>query len=316
MNVLVTGCGGDIGQSVGKILKEISFVNKIIGCDISIETPSKYIYDFVLLSVPCNDDGYLEDLNFKIKDNKIDLIIPISEKEIRYFSQKEIYRLNGCHILLTNKTTTDVCFDKLQTVDFLRQNGFPYPKTYPLNNPIKILCQINLPIILKSRFGSGSKNIFLIDKHEELIFYKEKFGDYIVQEKIGGTSNEFTCGLFRSKAGIIRTLIVNRELSGGFTAFGRVEDHENINELLINVAERLNLVGSINVQLKYFDNTPYIFEINPRFSSTVRFRDLIGFRDLLWTIQDICEYKISDFVPVEVGTKFFKGYNEYIELNG
>ena len=43
LNILVPSCGGDIGQSIGKILKDSGHV--IFGQDITKKTPSKFIYD-------------------------------------------------------------------------------------------------------------------------------------------------------------------------------------------------------------------------------------------------------------------------------
>ena len=40
---------------------------------------------------------------------------------------------------------------------------------------------------------------------------------------------------------------------------------------------------------------PYVFEINPRFSSTVRFRDLFGFKDVLWVLEDEIKTVISSY---------------------
>ena len=51
INILVTGCGGDIGQSVGKILRGTSFINKLIGTDIHDKHPGKFIFD-KCLSIP------------------------------------------------------------------------------------------------------------------------------------------------------------------------------------------------------------------------------------------------------------------------
>ncbi len=40
INVLVTGCGGDIGQSVGKILNSSGYIRNLSGCDISDKNAS------------------------------------------------------------------------------------------------------------------------------------------------------------------------------------------------------------------------------------------------------------------------------------
>ena len=62
-----------------------------------------------------------------------------------------------------------------------------------------------------------------------------------------------------------------------------VEDHE-INRISEIIADNINLNGSINIQLRKQGKRIVIFEVNPRFSSTVLFRSFFGFEDLLWSL--------------------------------
>ena len=66
-----------------------------------------------------------------------------------------------------------------------------------------------------------------------------------------------------------------------------------------SVAAGMNLYGSINIQLRITDKGPRIFEINPRFSSTVLMRHRIGFCDLLWAIDEAQGLEV-DFPCIEV----------------
>ena len=52
----------------------------------------------------------------------------------------------------------------------------------------------------------------------------------------------------------------------------------------MKIADELNLIGSINIQLRKSKNRIAIFEINPRFSSTVFMRSLVNFNDVLWSL--------------------------------
>ena len=79
------------------------------------------------------------------------------------------------------------------------------------------------------------------------------------------------------------------------------------------LAEKLNLIGSINIQLRIRGDEPVIFEINPRFSSTVLFRYLFGFKDLEWSIQDLLDHEIGDYTKAKEGRMFYKGFKEYID---
>jgi len=140
--------------------------------------------------------------------------------------------------------------------------------------------------------------------------------DDIFQEWIVGDEEEYTCGLFRSVSGEIRTMILRRRLHEGRTVCGTVEENPAIEALLSALAKALNLRGSINVQLRLRDGVPYVFEINPRFSSTVRFRHQLGFSDLLWSVQDVAGHLLSDYVPPRAGLRFYKIYEDVIDWQG
>ena len=57
-------------------------------------------------------------------------------------------------------------------------------------------------------------------------------------------------------------------------------------EMCRKIAKGIELEGSMNIQLILTDSGPRIFEINPRFSSTVLMRHKLGFCDLLWAIDE------------------------------
>ena len=87
---------------------------------------------------------------------------------------------------------------------------------------------------------------------------------------------------------------------------------EAIRQLLEFVAHRLQLRGSINVQLRKTTRGPVIFEINPRFSSTVMFRHQLGFTDLLWSLQEARGQLPGPQSKPQIGSKFYRVGTEII----
>jgi carbamoyl-phosphate synthase large subunit len=70
------------------------------------------------------------------------------------------------------------------------------------------------------------------------------------------------------------------------TSFATIVNEKVLNDYAIKIAKEFNLNGSINIQSRKVNNSFYIFEINPRFSSTVYIRNHFGFKDVLWWIKD------------------------------
>ena len=309
-NILVTGCGGDIGQSICKILRNYSLIQKIIGCDIHQNHPGKFLVDEFYLIPSCSSDSYFQELQNLIEEKSIDMIVPTSEPELRLFLKKRINnRIFNRPLIMANHKALEVGFDKLKTALFLKESKLPFPETSLIGEDNNI----SYPVVLKSRDGSGSKQVIILNNIEDFQYYKNKHPEFILQEYLGNDKFEYTCGLFRSKAGNCRNVIFNRTLTGGFSTFGIVEQNKDISQLLNIIGNKLELEGAINVQLRLTQKGPIVFEINPRFSSTVLFRDLLGFRDLIWSIEDTLGMALSPYIPIAQGRKFYKGYQEYYE---
>jgi carbamoyl-phosphate synthase large subunit len=312
LNILVTGCGGDIGQSLGKILVKLPYVKNLYGIDISDKNAAQFIYPNFSVGLRVDDALHLNQLETFIKDNAIDIVIPIAEPELRYFSENNILdTIGGAKLITASSLALEIGFDKYKTAEFLKAEGFPFPETF-LAEDLKTIS--SFPVILKSRTGSGSKDIYKVNSMNEFLFYTRNDSEgFVVQEFITDKNGEFTCGLYRSSKGEIRSQIFKRELHGGYSGYGEIIENETITQLLEKLAVKLELVGSINVQLRIADNSPKVFEINPRFSSTVLYRHLFGFEDLIWSIEDRLGFELSDKRHNVIGKKFYKGYQEYIK---
>ena len=308
INILLLGAGGDIGQSIYKILAEIKWIQKTVGTDININSASSLLFDKYYQVPKCKNTEYIGEISKIIENEKISLVLPISESEIRYFFHNGIDSINNTPLILANFISLLIALDKLKTIEFLKENNLPYPKTHKQDANLNL----DYPIIAKSKTGSGSKSVIMIEDELDLIYTNRKFPNHILQEYLKEDEGEFTCGLFRSSKGEIRYIVFKRDLQSGYSVYGEIVDNKLINQLLVKIAILLNLKGSINIQLRIVNDIPYVFEINPRFSSTVRFRDLYGFRDVLWVLEDHLNHKISDYCKPSNGAKFFKGFNEYI----
>lgn len=307
-NVLVTGGGGDIGQSIGKILKSKPIFGAVYATDLHKEHAGVFIFDDCFVVDRVTSERYVQQVNSIITAKKIDILISASEPELRFFLKTKLNKkIKVDYFIKANELAMEVGFDKLNTALFLKKHHLPHPKTL-LVNEVK---NIEIPCILKSRSGSGSKDLIVIRKEGDFNFFAQKNPDFICQEYLSEEEGEYTCGLFRS-GDILRTIIFSRKLQGGYSSFGTIEENDQIEQLLSTLAIHLNLEGSINVQLRIVSKVPYVFEINPRFSSTVMFRHLFGFEDLIWSIQAKMKQPISNYIPPSVGRTFYKGFSEYV----
>ncbi len=307
INILLTAIGGDIGYSVYKILKQQDFVKTLICTDVSCNNAGAHLCEKFEILPKASDNTYLSSLRDLVDKYNIDVIIPISEAELRFFSKNNIKYISNARILMASQKATEIGFDKFATNEFLRNNEFTYPWTKRISAGEK---PNSYPCIIKDPTGCGNKTTYIAETPEDYKFYSAKFPNHIVQQYIIG--DEYTCGVFRDRNKKTRTIIFKRELQGGLTGHGELVRNEKINELLVSVAEKLDLQGSINVQLRMNNNGIYIFEINPRFSSTVLFRHKLNFKDLIWSIQDFYAAQSDEYKEEEKNVEFYRIFDELV----
>ena len=287
MKILVSGVGGDIAQSITRVLRSYYPGSEVIGSDIHSEFILTDLLSKTFILPSTSSDQYLKSLVDLLQNESIDLFIPTSEPELRWLSDHtDDLDLLPCHCLMPSIKAMKIGFDKYLTNKHLQLNNLPYPWTTlasEANNAV-----IELPCILKSRFGAGSSTVSLIDNRSKLKIYSQLFPDYILQEFLPISHGEFTCGVYRCLDGTTRVITMRRRLSAGVTSYAEVVSMPYVDELCTKIALSLDLYGSINIQFRYVEGKgPMVFEINPRFSSTVGLRHKIGFTDLIWSIEEM-----------------------------
>lgn len=307
MNVLVTGCGGDIGFGIGKILKQENIANLLIGCDIHHDHPGNILFDKCILVKRVDDSQYIKSIGSIIKKHKIDIIIPTSEPELRFFAENNLTSILDIPLIIANQKSMEIGFDKFRTAQFLKENNLPSPWT----SYVKDGAPKELPCIIKDPIGCGSKNIHIVDEMN-IGFYSKVQSEGIFQELLLPNDQEYTCGIYGTKLGEIRTIIFKRTLHGDNTGKGELVKNAQINDLLTKIAEKIDLTGSINVQLRLTQRGAIVFEINPRFSSTVIFRHKIGFCDVIWSINETLYNKIDKYQEPRLPIKFYRIPDEVI----
>lgn len=309
MRILVTGVGGDIGYGVGKILRMAEIAEYLLGCDVHREHAGRLYFDHCEIVARADSERYIEDLARLVRQHGIDLVIPTSEPELRRLLQLGLGdTLDGVPLLVANPQAMRIGFDKLRTATTLEAAGLPFPWTRPVGQGEPP----SLPCIVKDRFGAGGKGLAIVEA-ATVQFHACVRTDGIWQELLRPADQEYTCGLFRSAQGETRTIVFRRRLVAGVTTYGRVvAGHVDIERLLMQIADLLELKGSINVQLMLTERGPVVFEINPRFSSTLVFRHRLGFQDLLWAILDRRGEALSAYAPPADGMAFYRGVDELL----
>lgn len=292
--ILITGIGGDISQGVATILKENRPEILLVGLDIHTQHGGHLFVDHFELVPSADSKDYLDTIKKLVIKYNADAIIPMSEPELAAalpFSEL----VPGVKWITAGVSVVQAGLDKFQTALSLTALGVPMPWTNLVNDGYPH----TYPCIMKNRFGSGSRAVFIINDKQDAEYLVRRHPDAIFQELLEPADREVTCAVYRRADGEVISLLMLRRLSGGFTGWAKVIADEETTRICEAIANGLNLQGSMNVQLRLTDEGPRVFEINPRFSSTVLMRHRIGFTDVLWAL-DEAEGKLVTFPKLPI----------------
>lgn len=287
--IFLTAIGGDIGYGIIKALKNSSLDLFYIGCDIQKYNYSYDEVDKFYISPPYRDEkNWMEFILKVLRENEADYFWPVTEPEIKIVS-KYIDQFSFCKVIINQDNILKIALDKGNTAKTLAEAGVKTPETYYSVET----CDDTFPKIVKEKFGCGSHGVRKVDNKEELISAFNDMKDPIIQRCVGDSSEEFTMTIF-SDGKIINNIAFQRTLGfGGMSRFVKLVHDPKLDEIAGKIAKVLNLQGSINVQMRKENEEYYVFEINPRISSTMGFRLKLGFNDAAWWL-DMIEGKDID----------------------
>jgi carbamoyl-phosphate synthase large subunit len=313
MRIMLSSVGGDLAQNLINCIKKMSGENWLLGSDVNPRNSGRSFVDHFIESKLVSESDYLQWLNGVFKEFKIDCYFPLSESEIKFFAEIDEKSFNtiftDVKFIGVNKKIINIFSDKFKTQNWLESEGFQTPKIYPNIDAEGLI----YPVIIKPRFGSGSRGVFKCRNRIELSSVLNLVTEPIIQEYIGSDSDEFTIGLYAS-GDKIKIISFRRLLSNsGATSWAKHEVHDNFVEIGIKIAKKLELNGSINIQLRLHEGLPYIFEINPRFSSTVFIRSELGFNDVAWSLGD--KTTLDEFDNFLDSSAEFATYVKTVRLN-
>lgn len=287
--ILVTAISGDIGNGILKIL-QTSKDCILYGCDVNdIAVGMDLVQEFWQCKYAV-EDGYIQQLLEKCKLYGITHLIPVNEREIEVISEfRHLFEELHIKLLLQNANVLQICLDKYATAVFLKKHGFDVPETYLAVDDILF---DDKKYICKPRKSNGSKNIFVFQKKNDLVH--QDMRDCVFQEYIDSV-NEYTVGIFCYQD-IVNIISFKRELKNGYSNKVELVNDEKIYAVAKRVAEVFSFDGYLNVQLKEKDGRYIIFEINPRISGTVRYRDMLGFHDVLWWLDILDDKQVPKYI--------------------
>lgn len=284
MNILFT-CAGRRKYLLDYFKENLNPEDKIIATDMQISAPALTAAD-VAIQVPAVYASDYIDITLDIcKKNDVKAIIPLNDLELPILAANvDRFIEIGCQPIVSSPEVIDICFDKLKTTDFLHSLDLKTPKTFvSLEEAVKALNngELNFPLVLKPRWGSGSIGIEFVNSLIELresysllmlkvkksILGTASVGDefIIIQEKI--EAQEYGLDIMNDFNGYNHGVAVKKKLAmrAGETDKAITVDSPDMRCLGKIIASNLRHIGNLDVDVFDNDGKLYVLEMNPRF---------------------------------------------------
>jgi len=287
--VLISAVGGDIGQGILKSLRLVRPPVRIIGCDMSPNTPGPFLCDkgYIVAGAKKDEKKYIQDIVRICKQEKVDAVFSAQPYELNALCplRDSLQHRTGAYFAVQTKDVWGVCMDKLRTYQCLKKAGIRSPETYATKKGFDVLVKkYGYPVLVKrkSSLGSGFHDYNLINKKKDFEKAWKEIENPIVQEYITDKNNEeYTVGVFLDKnSKALGAISMLRELRFGLTFHAIVDDFPDVADVAVKAVESIGSVGPCNVQLRRDRaGEPCVIEINARMSSTTAFRTHFGFNE-------------------------------------
>ena len=285
MNILFT-CAGRRTYLLKYFKENMAEGDKVVATDMQLSAPALQAAD-VRLQVPAVYDPEYVNITLKIcEEQKIDALISLNDLELPILAEnKAKFEALGVKVIVSDPQVIDIAFDKYKTAQWVESLGLVAPKTYVRLADVKEALakgEIEFPLFMKPRWGSGSIGLESIADMEELDIYYNllmkkikktilataSVGDeYImIQEKL--TGSEFGLDIMNDLNGKNVAVSVKQKLAmrAGETDKAVTVDLPEVREMGKKIGEALGHIGNLDVDIMQRADGAYcVLELNPRF---------------------------------------------------
>ena len=243
---------------------------KIVVTDSSPYAPALAFADKAYLVPVITDANYISIILDICKKESIQAVTTLIDPEIMLLAKHRAeFEAIGVQVLAPYEETAKLCFNKYEMYRYLTEKGIPTAKTYGcFDDFVKAYKEkeIDFPVFVKPRTGSGSVGARRIDNLELLGQVTEQDESLIIQELMTGedldadayvdTISHEPVAIFSKKK--LSTII------GGANKTISFKD-EKLFEFVKKVLSVFQFNGPLDMDLFYQDGQYYLSEINPRF---------------------------------------------------
>lgn len=267
-SVLLTGAGGAGTIAVIQSLKAMKRYRIITG-DASAHAGGYAFADRSYVMPWVIDPKYEGVVRSILAEERPDFVIPLIDEEIGLVHALVAREFPTIKVVAPRPEFCEDMLDKWRMAQRMTELGLSVAKSWLASDASAIA----FPAIVKPRVGRGSRGFAVVETKAALTEYlaraKGSPDDFVVQEQL--TGREMTTSAVVALGGPLLAVVPKEAtVKKGITQVGVTRAIPAVDKLVRDIQERMRADGPFNVQLMLgADGVPKVFEINPRYSTTV-----------------------------------------------
>ena len=238
---------------------------------------SKYVTSFQRYPSPDNNpEAFVRWIVQFTRRQKIDLVLPVRDSTTLLLSKHKRKLPEQTRVYLPEGETVERLDDKAETLKIAESCEVATPRTYfPERLEVReIKEQVEYPVLVRPRGGSGSRGITYVESEAEFDgSYRSVLEDYglpIVQEYVDKTGYSTACILLdgegECKASFSYERLKEYPTSGGPTVVGKSSDDPEVKRQATTLLREAGWKGAAEVEfILDEEGVPLLLEVNPRF---------------------------------------------------
>ena len=317
ITVAVTAVGAIIGQGIVSSLRKSGLSVRVIGVDRNADGIGRYWCDEFVAKPSCDEESadYLDFWKALLIRENVELVLPGLESDVLFFNRnRTLTEGTNARVVLNDSGLIELAQDKWDFGEALRKLGLPaIPACLTTDWREAVDCLGAAPLLLKPRRGNGSRGIAVLRDEDDFAYWSRKAADdFLIQKFVGSDDMEFTVGAFGFGDGTgLPPIVFRRKLSvAGNTQYAEVVEHPLLARTVETIASHFKPLGPTNYQFRMEGDTPYLLEINPRFSSSTSLRAAFGYNEALMSV----EYFVQGRRPAAAEIRPGRGWRYYEDL--
>jgi carbamoyl-phosphate synthase large subunit len=265
----LTGAGGTALPFLINLLREQGY--RVLAADMDYHAVGLYLADKGFVIPKGGSESFLSCIESICRDENVSAIVPLVDEELLSCLCLE---KRGVRVILPCKKFVEMCLDKRVLMTCLCEKNILVPRTFVWEKNMSCCVENYFPLLVKPRVGRGSRGVQIFENRDQLRKFMGRnehvLSDYIIQKYIEG--EEYTVSVVVWRDGKIRAVVPKKIISKqGVTKIAVTQKNKEIEEVCYKIQEKFQANGPFNVQLKLdvVTGKPFVFEINPRFSTSV-----------------------------------------------